>query len=71
MGNIICKGRVREKVSLSDTTIWRKCKDGTFPAPIQLSTRRVGWDEDEVDAWLASRNTANWAAPVVRSVESV
>jgi len=64
VGNIIGKVRVRKKVGLSGTTIWRKCKDGTFPAPIQLSTRRVGWDEDAVDEWIKGRQTADWAAPV-------
>ena len=33
----------------------RKVKAGEFPKPIELSDRRIGWREDEVDEWLASR----------------
>jgi len=33
----------------------RKCKAGEFPKPIQLSERRIAWDEAEVDAWLADK----------------
>jgi predicted DNA-binding transcriptional regulator AlpA len=33
----------------------RKCRDGEFPAPIQLSAARIGWIEAEVDRWLEER----------------
>ncbi len=34
---------------------WRDVKAGTFPAPVELGPNRIGWFEDEIDAWLASR----------------
>jgi len=40
---------------LSSTTIWREEKIGRFPSRIQLSTRRVGWFADEIEAWMESR----------------
>jgi predicted DNA-binding transcriptional regulator AlpA len=31
----------------------RKCKAGTFPTPVHLSERRIGWIEEEIDDYLA------------------
>jgi predicted DNA-binding transcriptional regulator AlpA len=30
-------------------------EDPTFPVPIELSARRIGWLRAEVEAWLAAR----------------
>ena len=43
---------VLEIVNVSRTTIWRQVKAGTFPAPVKLSPRAVGWRKSEVDAWM-------------------
>lgn len=43
------------KTGLSYPTLWRYERDGNFPQRIQLGPNSVGWFEDEVDAWLASR----------------
>ena len=43
---------------LSKTTIWRRVKNGDFPAPVRLgsmATRSIGWRESEVEGWLGSR----------------
>ena len=40
---------------LSRISIWRRCKAGTFPAPLQLGgpgSRAVGWRTAEVRAWI-------------------
>ncbi len=42
---------------LSDTTIWRKVKAGTFPAPVKLTERLVGWRESDIKAWLDARQS--------------
>ena len=36
-------------------TLKRAMDKQGFPRPYKLGERRVGWDEAEVDAWLASR----------------
>jgi prophage regulatory protein len=51
-----------EKVPCSRATIYRGVKNGTFPAPIQLGRRSVGWRESDVDAWIESREPACGAA---------
>ena len=36
----------------SAATLWRKVKDGTFPAPIKLSERVTAWRVEDVRAWM-------------------
>ena len=44
-----------QRVGLSRPTIWRLEKDGLFPKRRQLGPKAVGWLEDEVEKWMASR----------------
>ena len=36
----------------SRSTIYRGVANGTFPAPVALGPRAVGWRESDVLAWL-------------------
>jgi prophage regulatory protein len=47
-----------QKIPLSDVTLWRMEKAGTFPKRRQLSPGRVAWLASEVDAWIESRKEA-------------
>ena len=40
-------------IRLSRTTLWRRIRAGTFPAPIDIGGRHV-WPESAIRAWLAS-----------------
>ena len=42
--------------TLSRTTLWRLVDQGTFPKPVLLSRRRVGWPKQVVLDWMANRN---------------
>jgi predicted DNA-binding transcriptional regulator AlpA len=43
-----------EEIShLERTSIWRRCKAGTFPAPRYLGARRFWW-RSELEQWLRS-----------------
>lgn len=37
------------------TSIYQGVKNGTFPAPIKLGARSVGWLSTDIDAWINSR----------------
>ncbi len=39
---------------------WRGARAGWFPAPVELTPggARVGWKTADVEAWIASRQTA-------------
>ena len=43
---------VKSRTGLSRSTIYLRVKAGTFPAPISLGTRAVGWIESEIQQWL-------------------
>lgn len=47
--------RVLEKTGMGRSSVWRMVKEGTFPAPIKLSPRMVGWVEEEVNDWLVEK----------------
>jgi predicted DNA-binding transcriptional regulator AlpA len=47
---------VGRATGLSRTTAWRLQKRGEFPAPYAISPGRVGYREDEVEAWRISRD---------------
>ena len=51
----------RRTGDFNDTTYQRWESQGLFPKRIQIGPNCVGWYEDEIDAWAASR---------VRAVES-
>ncbi len=55
---------VTERTGYSRVQTWRKARDpeDDFPAPVQLGAHAIGWYEDEIDAWIASRPRVNWAS---------
>ena len=46
---------VKARTGLSRSTIYLKMSEGSFPEPISLGARSVGWIESEIDAWIAQR----------------
>ena len=54
--------QVQERTSLSRTTVWRLESKGLFPSRIQVSPRRVAWSEEDVCAWIESRQRVNGEA---------
>lgn len=54
---------VSAAVSLAETTIQREVREGNFPAPRQISGRRVGWLVREVEEWAESRPKSDLPPP--------
>lgn len=50
---------VKARTGLSRSTIYLRIGEGTFPAPVKLGERAVGWIQAEVDAWVAQRIEAS------------
>jgi len=42
---------VEQCSGLDRSTIYRRVKAGTFPAPVQIGPRRVAWTEDSIVEW--------------------
>ena len=53
--NVLRLRQVQTKLGLARSTIYLKIKEESFPKPISLGSRAIGWIESEIDAWLASR----------------
>ncbi len=54
---------VAAAVSLAEATIQRQVREGEFPAPRQISGRRVGWLVREVEEWAESRPKSELLPP--------
>jgi prophage regulatory protein len=50
-------------VALSPETLQRLVRAGEFPAPRQLSGRRVGWLTRELEAWAVARPVSEQLPP--------
>ena len=46
---------VETKVGLSRSSIYVQIEEGTFPRPVLISKRAVGWRESTIDAWIESK----------------
>lgn len=53
---------VMTRTGLSRTTLWRRVRAGTFPAPIQLGENSIGWPASAIDSWLANRPQRTYGA---------
>jgi len=51
---ILRRKQVEDRTGLSRSTIYLRIQEGTFPKPINLGARAVGWLESEIEAWLAA-----------------
>ena len=46
---------VKKCTGLARSTIYYRIAQGTFPKPISLGSRSVGWIESELEAWLSNQ----------------
>ncbi len=60
---------LRHLVPLSRTTIWRLVRAGKFPEPVAISATRQAWRMEDIQAWIAARDTrrAGGALPFRRA----
>jgi len=52
---------VKASTGLSRSTIYLRVAEGTFPKPVSLGGRAVGWVESDVQDWLQRRIDASRA----------
>ena len=46
---------VLRETGLARSTVYRMVAEHTFPAPVRLSRRAIGWRQNDVEQWFASR----------------
>lgn len=52
---ILRRPNVEILVGLSRSTIYLRMKQGSFPRPIPLGGRLVGWKESDIQNWIDDR----------------
>ena len=63
LDRLIAFNKVQELVGgISQPTIWRMRRAGTFPQPVKISPNRIAWRESDVRAWIDSRASADLEA---------
>lgn len=50
---------VRERTGLPTSTIYHYIRLGSFPKQISLGQRSVGWQSQDIDAWIAAKIAAH------------
>ena len=58
---ILTWSEVLKIVPYSRVQVWRMVRAGSFPPPLQLSERRIGWRQSVVEEWINSREAVAWA----------
>jgi prophage regulatory protein len=53
--SILRRKQVEERTGLSRSTIYLRIQEGSFPRPVNLGARAVGWLENEIEEWLVVR----------------
>ncbi len=52
---------VMERMGWSRTTLWRRVRDGKFPAPVKTGANSTAFYDDEVDFAQAKFPRVTWA----------
>jgi prophage regulatory protein len=56
MTNVILRlPAVKAKTGLCRSAIYQHVADGSFPRPVSLGARAVGWIESEIETWISRK----------------
>ena len=55
MHTILRLPAVMANIGLSRSSIYLRVAEGTFPKPVSLGARAVGWLESDIQEWLRQR----------------
>lgn len=61
------KGRIGI-TGLSEPTIWRRSREGTFPEAVQIGARATGWRIAEIREWLDNPGSYRPSLPPKKSL---
>jgi prophage regulatory protein len=63
MTNVILRlPAVKSRTGLSRSTIYLRVADGSFPRPVSLGARAVGWIESDIEGWISRKITESRAS---------
>jgi prophage regulatory protein len=52
---ILRLAEVVRNTGLPRSSLYAKVSEGTFPAPVKLGARSVGWSSEEIESWINAR----------------
>jgi len=55
MNTILRLPAVMANIGLSRSSIYLRVAEGTFPKPVSLGARAVGWLQSDIEEWLRQR----------------
>ena len=64
--SILRRRAVQARTGLSRSTIYRRAAEGTFPQPVHLGGKTVGWIESEIQSWLEAQIAASRPSTTAR-----
>jgi prophage regulatory protein len=47
--------QVKARTGLSRSSIYQRAAEGTFPRPVHLGARAVGWVEADIEEWISQK----------------
>ena len=50
--NLLTINQVCSKINRSRVTLWKWVSIGTFPKPLKIGNRTLGWKEEVLNEWL-------------------
>ncbi|MGC6498957.1 MAG: helix-turn-helix transcriptional regulator [Henriciella sp.] len=53
--SILRRPEVERITGVKTSTLYEWMSKGTFPRPVRLGQRAVGWRKDDIDNWLETR----------------
>ena len=49
---ILRRSQLEARLGLARSSIYKMMNEGTFPRPVKLGLRAVGWRSEDIEAWL-------------------
>jgi prophage regulatory protein len=62
MDPMLRPAEVMARTGLSRTSLWRRARAGSFPAPIEIGPNAIGWPDSVISEWLENRPRRTYGA---------
>jgi prophage regulatory protein len=49
---ILRRAQLEARLGLARSSIYKMMDEGTFPRPVKLGRRAVGWRSEDIETWL-------------------